>query len=1020
MLAYLVNSKIPDTISEDTINNDPNLLDIALNAAKNSLGVPMIVSANAIQDDLTGPRDFLTYFAVFRDKSSKVEITDKLSDLISDTSDDSIFKENNNNNSNVELEELREKLRQLEESKNNEQSNLQNMLNSMTDQLLQEKKMRENAERERLNLMDENNRLGQKLIDKAGELQVVTKELVNEKKKVVTLEPSKSPRKEVYKLQMAPLPKLKYKKIENKTPPVCSLDPLQQLYSPDDELMHFYREKLKKYGPVRLQTYVEPTDWESGTHLAQIVHLVDPNLINVDGLQNHSSRSLVITALDLGKKILGKKYPEGLEANDVVTGKVDPSLLRKYLVEMRKKIEDAELIRWLNEHEKVNLPNKNKLMKVDFSSGDTLAHTISRITDFDTKNMPTNANELIADVLRVAKEQLRIPHQCDPTKIRRMEENKSNLRNLLQEMKRLHEISELQRWVNKKLEPYGRKVQDVLDPREYNDGNKYCNLVHAIDPRVIERDVSLLDNKDRIYKSLNACKRDFKLLKELPHKDVELALVDRKDQFEFLSELKNYEKDHPYVEDRNQKEPPVDLELAMGPLEKVLDMVQPPHPIKLTPDPPKVYNPSIGGSLKPRGGDDGMLEIVTILQTERDRNPPFREQVAPQVSQHIPRPKDLDIWEMQLRELYYRKGRRTNYKTLSEEHEDNKFLEQRYRNFKQDLNEIYNQLNELLLSNKLGKPDEKLVKEYQNKLLKYKDQLKQAKGAWVKSENKLGSIYEPKTEIEVYFEKMRLKLLRVIDNHQKYTEDPKRLHSLQGKIAQLNKELYRDNELFESVKILRRNRRVARHNLEDLLEKKQKRLRLFFYEGEINRLYDLIKDLESGVNQKEKRKHRSDIIRFMIENFDSIFRKIPVSYKEISQLVSEPCKQIESRFKTKKDLYLKTEHKPSKVNQITTYSNNGFKLQLDNVNDAYLLAQVVKNYFNQLGNSILSPSFNEIDIKNPNAIKICRSLVSQLPTVRRSTASFIFAHFNLLSQHGNQSNMTPKVLSQIFSPLFLP
>jgi len=158
----------------------------------------------------------------------------------------------------------------------------------------------------------------------------------------------------------------------------------------------------------------------------------------------------------------------------------------------------------------------------------------------------------------------------------------------------------------------------------------------------------------------------------------------------------------------------------------------------------------------------------------------------------------------------------------------------------------------------------------------------------------------------------------------------------------------------------------------------------------------------------------------MIENFNTIFKKIPVSYKEVSQLVTEPCKEIESRFKSKKDLYSKVNYKPSKVEQITTYSNNGFKLQLQSVNDPYLLSSVVKNYFNHLGNSVLSPTFNEIDIKDENAIKHCRKLVSELPLVRRSTSSFIFAHFYTISQHGTQSKMTPTTLSEIFTPTFLP
>ena len=973
-------------------------------------------------EELAGPRDLLTYFSVFKDRSDKNKTGDNVAFLMlgDEKTDEEPESEQGNQKVVKLLEEMRTDMRKMKEENKQTQKGLEETIKALSTQLEKEKRMREEEELKRLRLQEESNQLQNKLFDKTAELQEITKELANVKRETLSLQPKQ--RDQPLLLKKRALPKLLYKFIADKTPPSVQLYPLTSSSANDDELMSFLKKKLARYGTVKLQNQVVPQDWEDGVHLAQLVHLVDPTRINVNNLDKKSSRILVTEALDNAKEILGAKFPERLNTKDVITGEVEPAVLRQFLSEMRKKIDDAELIRWMNAHPRVQLSSKTELVKKDFANGEVLAFTVSRVSTLNPEKLTGSAQEKIADVLRVVRSECKIEHNCDPSSVRRGEEKKSNLRKMLLELKRKDDTNELKRWVNEKLKNYNESVDDVLDADEYKDGNKYCHLVNAIDPNVIKKDVSMDDFQTRIKLALDACKRDFKLPVELDPSDVALANVDRDDEFDFLTELKEYDDAHADPLDSNRN-----LDEFVNPLEKALQLTQPPPTIKLIEDPPRASKKSYGGA-RSFSGDENMVEVISILQTEHDKTAEQLKKALQRIAELEEmlksagprRSKDQQIWEIQLRELYYRKGRRTNFSTLTDVHEDNKFLEQRYRDFKSELNALHNHLTELMAGDRVGKPEPELVEQYQEKLIKFKEELKESKAAWVKAENKLGSVYEPKTEKEVYFEQMRLKLLRVIDFPEKYLEDPERLHVLQGKVAQLNKELFKDNELWETLKILNKNRRVARHHLEDLLEEKRKLITKGYFESEIERLFAIIDDLDSGVSGKERRAHRAAIVRMLIENFEEVFENLPVNYKDISQLVSEPAKHIEKRFITTPGLYSKTNYMADQVSQIISYSNNGYKLELKEVNDPYVLAQVVKTYFNELGNLILSSNFNELDVKDRvSFVKKARSFVKALPVVRRSTVAFIFAHFASLGSHANHSKMTAKAIGKIFAPIFI-
>lgn len=272
-------------------------------------------------------------------------------------------------------------------------------------------------------------------------------------------------------------------------------------------------------------------------------------------------------------------------------------------------------------------------------------------------------------------------------------------------------------------------------------------------------------------------------------------------------------------------------------------------------------------------------------------------------------------YHIRLAELYFRRGRALVWTAVEAHHAANKLLERRYRTLKAALADAHTFVaREMLRSAASNRVGERLASRLEAALR----ETREAKREWVLCENGLGDLVQRKSKVEAFLESMRLKLLHVARNPRVYLHDPRRLDKLGRRLAVLNAELERDNDLHEQLARYTAHTAAARLRVETLLLAAEERLRERFWRSEAVLL----------------RRAGSTHLEWLVANHDAIFgaaRSEGSAWRahDIDTLLREATRRIElPENLASKRLYAAKRAPSDQVTHVTAYAEQGFVVDL--------------------------------------------------------------------------------------------
>lgn len=390
-------------------------------------------------------------------------------------------------------------------------------------------------------------------------------------------------------------------------------------------------------------------------------------------------------------------------------------------------------------------------------------------------------------------------------------------------------------------------------------------------------------------------------------------------------------------------------------------------------------------------------------------------------------PPAVSRYHLRLSELYYRKGRKTEFDVVKNVHMDNKYLEKRYRKLQDKLKDAHTHAAQHLKTPPYaaGRPNNKVVTGYLDDIVGMRNEMREAKRKWVLVENRLGELLEPKTKTEVFLESMRLKLLGVLKNPSKYFDNKERFDKLQQRMMVLNQELERDNDLYDGIKHYAEHRRNARMELEALIEKNEDSLRDGFWKAEVKRLRDELSLIRNGLTASMYPAERGKVaVEFLLKRYSDIFNPKAATRDTVDQCLSRPIALIEEKgYIVVPDLYRFEDPKyVRETSQILNYSGQGYQVDLSRITDPHLLTAVVLRYLRNLPAKLLENTW--LDIGNeeldPSArVKTARKLLRALPTTRRVQVEILFAHLHKVEKQWQKNLMTQKGLGLLFGDILI-
>jgi hypothetical protein len=124
-------------------------------------------------------------------------------------------------------------------------------------------------------------------------------------------------------------------------------------------------------------------------------------------------------------------------------------------------------------------------------------------------------------------------------------------------------------------------------------------------------------------------------------------------------------------------------------------------------------------------------------------------------------------------------------------------------------------------------------------------------------------------------------------------------------------------------------------------------------------------------------------------------------------------------------LLTREDYKGPVVDQIKNYAYKGYSVDLHNISDPLVVAQVLKGYFRELPEPLLTyelyPEFTDLGsrIADPSNIRKLHQLIGRLPPLRRVTLATLVLFLHRVSEQQRVNFQTPEVLAEVFTPLLL-
>jgi hypothetical protein len=385
--------------------------------------------------------------------------------------------------------------------------------------------------------------------------------------------------------------------------------------------------------------------------------------------------------------------------------------------------------------------------------------------------------------------------------------------------------------------------------------------------------------------------------------------------------------------------------------------------------------------------DDAMPDLREILERLRALN---GLHVAPLFQRY----------HLRLAELYYRKGRRTEFAPLQRQHLENKVLEQRYRLL---LAQLKTAADESRLRGRNTTEGSARAEE----LTTLRQAMRESKRIWVVTENRFGDMQEAKTKLEAFLESMRLKLLGVLRNPAKFLQHPQRFQKLEHQIVVLNQELERDNDLYKEMKHYASYTYEARRSFTRKLNKAEGKMQLAWR----------FPPSTSGESTM------CAAFELLLQNYSKVFGSSPrvVSHAAVDQFLLCPILRLEqAQLLGTSDLYGKRDPVSDKqAAQIEAYARKAYQLDLSRVSNPHTLTAAV---FRALASqSALLPNdslqLGQTSDNEARRIALAQVLVNKMPSSQLITLKVLLSHLlNVLAKSAS-NKMTLEKMSKTFAPL---
>jgi len=292
----------------------------------------------------------------------------------------------------------------------------------------------------------------------------------------------------------------------------------------------------------------------------------------------------------------------------------------------------------------------------------------------------------------------------------------------------------------------------------------------------------------------------------------------------------------------------------------------------------------------------------------------------------------------------------------------------------------------------------------------------------VDEHNAMGELYEDKTKLEVKIEDWRQKLTKLADS-------PMELEAQRDTVPKLledcRKVLDEDakcwNKLQEQKRVRSDHKVAANESFDRVHANLEDR-----YFGEMERLEAVMKG-GSGLSANQRSVATQRVIERLIVDAKGFFSKYARDIRdtEIHQLVSKPINYLSMKGMTTENLLTREDYKGPIVDQIKNYAYKGYSVDLQNISDPLVVAQVLKGYFRELPEPLLTyelyPEFADIGarISEPSNVRKLHQLIGRLPPLRRVTLATLVLFLHRVSEQQKVNFQTPEVLAEVFTPLLL-
>lgn len=380
--------------------------------------------------------------------------------------------------------------------------------------------------------------------------------------------------------------------------------------------------------------------------------------------------------------------------------------------------------------------------------------------------------------------------------------------------------------------------------------------------------------------------------------------------------------------------------------------------------------------------------------------------------------------ELVVRELWFRHGRATDPDILEKQFQEDKIFESTVINMKGQLRRCIDHEKRRKINPTY--PARKSDVEYEQSLEDARDDkhhLKDIRLRWVDEHNAMGELIEDKTKVEVKLDEWRQKLTKLADS-------PAELEAQKDNIAkeleECRKELEEDAKLYDKVqeaKRLRSDHKVAANESFDRVHANMEDR----YFGEMERLEAALKGGAGVLSTSNRVVAAQRVVERLIVDAKGFFSKYSRDIRdtEIHQLVAKSINYLQQKGLTTENLLTREDYKGPVVDQIKNYAYKGYSVDLHNISDPLVVAQVLKGYFRELPEPLLTyelyPEFTDLGsrIADPSNIRKLHQLIGRLPPLRRVTLATLVLFLHRVSEQQRVNFQTPEVLAEVFTPLLL-